>query len=277
MKKLLFILMAWFGLASVQAQTVSYPHDIFDPLGIPQVEGAELLHVDKGTKTSYPILVYKATPQQVLDWIEQMDNLGFLHQNRYKESKKHIRRGPAYKGHSDIRYYFPVGSDGDKQSTYVHLQCRFDQDLTFRKKLVVPGATMLIQLTPFTHEKLELDYQKGVFNSIGITDESGFIPKHARRVLAQAAGRLQVEFVEGYIPTRADLDAWVSKLYKACAENASSIDPILQGKDLAKVDDPMMFTSCTHYWTYTYNGKKYRCSITPNFDMRGTFQFWIMQ
>ena len=279
MKRTILILLAWLPLVVANAQTVSYPHEVFDPLGIPQVEGAKLLHVDKGTKPPYPypIVVYGATVQQVMDWIAKMDNLGFVHLNREKETKKYISRGAAYKGARTIDYYFPVGSDGDKQSKFVRMQCRFDQDLTFRKGLKVPGATMVIQLTPFTHKKLELDYQKGVFNSIGITDESGFIPKHARRVLAQAAGRLQVEFVEGYIPTRADLDAWVNKLYKACAENASSIDPILQGKDLAKVNDPMMFTSCTHYWTYTYNGKKYRCSITPNFDMGGTFQLWIME
>ena len=41
MKKLLFILMVLFGLASAQAQTMSYPHELFDPLGIPQVEGAK--------------------------------------------------------------------------------------------------------------------------------------------------------------------------------------------------------------------------------------------
>mgnify|MGYP003321746296 CR=1 FL=1 len=44
MKKLLFILMAWLGLASVQAQTASYPHEVFDPLGIPQVEEAVPLY-----------------------------------------------------------------------------------------------------------------------------------------------------------------------------------------------------------------------------------------
>ena len=40
MKKLLFILMTWFGFVSVQAQTVSYPHELFDPFGIPQVKEA---------------------------------------------------------------------------------------------------------------------------------------------------------------------------------------------------------------------------------------------
>ena len=292
MKKLLFILMAWFGLASVQAQTVSYPHEVFDPLGIPQVEGAKLLHVDKGTKTSYPILVYKATPQQVLDWVADMDCLGFLHRNRDNEYKKRIPRGAAFKGPSTIEYYFPVGTDGDKQSKFVQMQCRFDQDLTFRKKLVVPGATMLIQLTPFTHNKLELDYKKGALNAIGITDESGFIPKHTRKIEVKLTlstkslipqwaegspwyAEVRAKFVEGYIPTVADARVWADKLYKACAENASSIDQ-MQGRDISGSTPnlPIITGSTTHWWTYTYQGIKYECYVNAELDLFG--QFWFV-
>ena len=290
MKKLLFILMTWFGFVSVQAQTVSYPHELFDPLGIPQVKGAKLLHVDKEEW----LVMYQATQQQVLDWIEQMDNLGFLHQNRYEESKKHIRRGTAYKGQSHLNYYFPVGTEGHKQCVHVAMACNFVGDISIMRYKKIPGSTMVIQLTPHSPDQVELDYKKGALNPIGITDESGFIPKHTREIKTELirtnkaiapdlpegtfinAG-LTVKFVTGYIPTRADLDTWVKKLYKACAENASSIDPLLQGEDLAKVNDPNMFTSCTHYWTYTYNGMKYKCSITVNLDMRGQFRLWIMK
>lgn len=287
---IIILVLAWFGLASVQAQTVSYPHELFDPLGIPQVEGAKLLHVDK----KLSLVVYQATHQQVLDWIEQMDNLGFLHENRYKKIKNNIRRGAAYKGQSHIEYYFPVGTKGHKQLIHVSMGCNFVGDVSLFRYKKIPGSTIAIQLDTHSPDKIELDYQKGIFNSIGITDESGFIPKHTREIKTELirtnkaiapdlpegtfinAG-LTVKFVTGYIPTRADLDTWVKKLYKACAENASSIDPLLQGEDLAKVNDPNMFTSCTHYWTYTYNGMKYKCSITVNLDMRGQFRLWIMK
>ena len=282
MKKLLFILMTLFGFASVQAQTGSYPHEVFDPLGIPQVDGAKLLHVDKGTKTSYPIVVYKATVEQVMDWIAEMDNLGFLHKNRYNQTKEYISRGAAYKGYSTIEYYFPVGTDGDKQSKFVQMQCRFDQDLTFRKKLVVPGATMLIQLTPFTHNKVDLNYKKGEFKALGITDESGFIPKNiykinvnvflANKVLVPEmpegtalSGSLIAKFVEGYIPTHAEVCAWANKLYKACEENASDISPVTKDENSA------------HYWTYTYNGIKYKCWAYAKFDLFGQFKFEVQR
>ena len=173
MKRLTLILMIWFGLASVQAQTVSYPHEVFDPLGIPQVEGAKLLHVDKKER----LVIYQATQQQVLDWIEQMDNLGFLHQNRYETSKKNIRRGTAYKGQSHLNYYFPVGTEGHKQSVHVAMACNFVGDISILRYKRIPGSTMVIQLTPYSPDKMELDYKKGTLNPIGITDESGFIPQ----------------------------------------------------------------------------------------------------
>ena len=285
---------AWFGLASVQAQTVSYPHEVFDPLGIPQVEGAKLLHVDKGTKPPYPypIVVYGATVQQVMDWIAKMDNLGFVHLNREKQTKKYISRGAAYKGARTIDYYFPVGSDGDKQSKFVRMQCRFDEDLTFRKGLKVPGATMVIQLTPFTHNKLELDYKKGALNAIGITDESGFIPKHTRKIEVKLTlstkslipqwpegspwyAEVRTKFVEGYIPTVADARVWADKLYKACAENASNIDR-MQGRDISGSTPnlPIITGSTTHWWTYTYQGIKYECYVNAELDLFG--QFWFV-
>ena len=174
MKNVIIILaLAWFGLASVQAQTVNYPHELFDPLGIPLVEGAKLLHVDKKER----LVIYQATQQQVLDWIEQMDNLGFLHQNRYETSKKNIRRGTAYKGQSHLNYYFPVGTEGHKQSVHVAMACNFVGDISILRYKRIPGSTMVIQLTPYSPDKMELDYKKGTLNPIGITDESGFIPQ----------------------------------------------------------------------------------------------------
>ncbi len=292
MKRLLLIFIVWFGLASVQAQTVSYPHEVFDPLGIPQVVGAKLLYADKGTKTSYPLVVYQATPQQVSDWVAEMERLGFLHKNRDNEYKKRIHRKPAFKGPSTIEYYFPVGTDGDRQSKFVKMQFRFDRDLTFRKGLRVPGATMVIELTPFSHDKMKLDYKKGVLNPIGITDESGFIPKHTREINVQLAlstkslipqweegspwyAEIRAKFVEGYIPTVACAREWAEKLYKACAENASSIDP-MQGRDIpgSTPNLPTITGSTTHWWTYSHQGIKYECYVNAEIDLFG--QFWFV-
>lgn len=180
MRRLLFIFLAVFGIASTSAQTASFPHEVFGPLNIPQVEGAKLLYADKGSASSYPLVVYEATPQQVMAWIEQMDNRGFLHRNRHKESKKQILRGSAYRGGINIVYYFPVGTGGDNQSIYAKMQCRFDNDIVFRegKGMKVPGSSMAIELTPFTRTKQNLNYQKGILKDMGITDESGFIPRH---------------------------------------------------------------------------------------------------
>ncbi len=287
MKKLLFILMTWFGFVSVQAQTVSYPHELFDPLGIPQVEGAKLLHVDKEEW----LVMYQATQQQVLDWIEQMDNLGFLHQNRYEESKKHIRRGTAYKGQSHLNYYFPVGTEGHKQCVHVAMACNFVGDISIMRYKKIPGSTMVIQLTPHSPDKVELDYKKGALNPIGITDESGFIPKHTRKINVELTlstkslipqweegspwyAVVRAEFVSGYIPTAVEARAWAEKLYKACAQNASSIDP-MQGRDIPEsIPNLSLITgSTTHWWTYTHRGIKYECYVNAELDLFG--QFWF--
>ena len=287
MKKLIFIMTTLFGFASVQAQTVSYPHELFDPLGIPQVEGAKLLHVDK--KES--LIMYQATQQQVLDWIEQMDNLGFLHQNRYEESKKNIRRGTAYKGQSHLNYYFPVGTKGDKQNVHVSMACNFVGDISIMRYKKIPGSTMVIQLTPHSPDKMELDYKKGVLNPIGITDESGFIPKHTREINVELATStkslipqweegspwyavVRAKFVTGYIPTIADVRAWAEKLYKACAQNASSINP-MQGRDIqGSTPNLSLITGrTTHWWTYTNQGITYECYVNAELDLFG--QFWF--
>ncbi len=287
MKKLLFILMTWFGFVSVQAQTASYPHELFDPLGIPQVEGAKLLHVDKKEW----LVMYQATQQQVLDWIEQMDNLGFLHQNRYEESQKHIRRGTAYKGQSHLNYYFPVGTEGHKQCVHVAMACNFVGDISIMRYKKIPGSTMVIQLTPHSPDKVELDYKKGALNPIGITDESGFIPKHTRKINVELTlstkslipqweegspwyAVVRAEFVSGYIPTAVEARAWAEKLYKACAQNASSIDP-MQGRDIPEsIPNLSLITgSTTHWWTYTHRGIKYECYVNAELDLFG--QFWF--
>ena len=287
MKKLLLILMTWFGFVSVQAQTVSYPHELFDPLGIPQVKGAKLLHVDKEEW----LVMYQATQQQVLDWIEQMDNLGFLHQNRYEESKKHIRRGTAYKGQSHLNYYFPVGTEGHKQCVHVAMACNFVGDISIMRYKKIPGSTMVIQLTPHSPDKVELDYKKGALNPIGITDESGFIPKHTRKINVELTlstkslipqweegspwyAVVRAEFVSGYIPTAVEARAWAEKLYKACAQNASSIDP-MQGRDIPEsIPNLSLITgSTTHWWTYTHRGIKYECYVNAELDLFG--QFWF--
>lgn len=286
MRRLLFMFLAVFGIALTSAQTASFPHEVFDPLNIPQVEGAKLLYADKGSANSYPLVVYDATPQQVMAWIEQMDNRGFLHRNRHKESKKQILRGSAYRGGINIEYYFPVGTGGDNQSIYAKMQCRFDNDIVFRegKGMKVPGSSMAIELTPFTRTKQNLNYQKGILKDMGITDESGFIPKHTevfkanvlrsdKYVYAQLpagtpySGILEAKFRRGYIPAFADARAWANKLYKAYAANASSIDPISENEG----------TGMTHWWTYTYNGVKYQCHVEADLDLFGQFGFTVMK
>lgn len=267
MKKLLFILMVLFGLASAQAQTVSYPHELFDPLGIPQVEGAKLLHVDKKER----LVIYQATQQQVLDWIEQMDNLGFLHQNRYETSKRtFVVELPTRDSRTSI--ITSSGNGGHKQCVHVAMACNFVGDISIMRYKKIPGSTMAIQLTPHSPDKMELDYKKGALNAIGITDESGFIPKHTRKIEVKLTlstkslipqwpegtpwyAEVRTKFVEGYIPTVADARVWADKLYKACAENASSIDR-MQGRDIpgSTPNLPIITGSTTHWWTYTHRG-----------------------
>ena len=287
---IIILVLAWFGLASVQAQTVSYPHELFDPLSIPQVEGAKLLHVDKKER----LVIYQATQQQVLDWIEQMDNLGFLHQNRYETSKKNIRRGTAYKGQSHLNYYFPVGTEGHKQCVHVAMACNFVGDISIMRYKKIPGSTMAIQLTPHSPDKMELDYKKGALNAIGITDESGFIPKHTKKIDVKLTlsnkslipqwpegtpwyAEVRAKFVEGYIPTVADARVWADKLYKACAENASSIDR-MQGRDIpgSTPNLPIITGRTTHWWTYTHRGIKYECYVNAELDLFGQFWFTVM-
>jgi len=279
--------MIWFGLASAQAQTVSYPHEFFDPLGIPQVEGAKLLHVDK----KLSLVVYQATHQQVLDWIEQMDNLGFLHENRYKKIKNNIRRGAAYKGQSHIEYYFPVGTKGHKQLIHVSMGCNFVGDVSLFRYKKIPGSTIAIQLDTYSPDKIELDYKKGALNAIGITDESGFIPKHTKKIDVKLTlstkslipqweegspwyAEIRAKFVTGYIPTAAEARMWAEKLYKACAQNASSIDP-MQGRDIpgSTPNLPIITGRTTHWWTYTHRGIKYECYVNAELDLFG--QFWF--
>ena len=287
---IIILVLAWFGLASVQAQTVSYPYELFDPLGIPQVEGAKLLHVDK----KLSLVVYQATHQQVLDWIEQMDNLGFLHENRYKKIKNNIRRGAAYKGQSHIEYYFPVGTMGHKQLIHVSVGCNFVGDVSLFRYKKIPGSTIAIQLDTHSPDKIELDYLKGVLTPIGITDESGFIPKHTKKIDVKLTlsnkslipqwpegtpwyAEVRAKFVEGYIPTVADARVWADKLYKACAENASSIDR-MQGRDIpgSTPNLPIITGSTTHWWTYTHRGIKYECYVNAELDLFGQFWFTVM-
>ena len=41
MRRRILMLLMMLPLMAATAQTVSYPHEVFDPLGIPQVEGAK--------------------------------------------------------------------------------------------------------------------------------------------------------------------------------------------------------------------------------------------
>jgi len=286
-RKMISIMILLGTFLTAGAQNVQYPREAFDPLGIPRVKGAKLLHVDKKAW----LVMYQATQQQVLDWIKQMDDLGFLHQNRYEESKKNIRRGTAYKGQSHLNYYFPVGTEGHKQCVHVAMACNFVGDISIMRYKKIPGSTMVIQLTPYSPDKMELDYKKGELNPIGITDESGFIPKHTKKIdvkltlstkslIPQWAegspwyAEVRAKFVTGYIPTAAEARVWAEKLYKACAQNASSIDP-MQGRDIpgSTPNLPIITGRTTHWWTYTYKGVKYECYVNAELDLFG--QFWF--
>ena len=171
------------------------------------------------------------------------------------------------------------------------MACNFVGDISIMRYKKIPGSTMVIQLTPHSPDKVELDYKKGALNPIGITDESGFIPKHTRKINVELTlstkslipqweegspwyAVVRAEFVSGYIPTAVEARAWAEKLYKACAQNASHIDP-MQGRDIpgSTPNLPLITGRTTHWWTYTHRGIKYECYVNAELDLFG--QFWF--
>ena len=82
----------------------------------------------------------------------------------------------------------------------------------------------------------------------------------------------------GYIPTAAEARVWADKLYKACAQNASSIDP-MQGRDIpgSTPNLPTITGRTTHWWTYTHRGIKYECYVNAELDLFGQFWFDVMR
>ena len=172
--------------------------------------------------------------------------------------------------------------------------CNFVGDVSLFRYKKIPGSTIAIQLDTHSPDKMELDYKKGTLNPIGITDESGFIPKHTKKIDVKLTlsnkslipqwpegtpwyAEVRAKFVEGYIPTVADARVWADKLYKACAENASSIDP-MQGRDIpgSTPNLPIITGRTTHWWTYTHQGIKYECYVNAELDLFGQFWFTVM-
>ncbi len=284
MKKLVFILLVgWLSATSAIGQT--FPNEVFDPYGVPTIEGARVLKTKIDKEKGWYCVAYDAAFEQVSKWIDDMVAKGMIIGNK---DKRELDEDRARKNHSsEMELHFPLGTYGNQQEMYVFLDYGFVYPTEFLFPRSV-GASVAIGIMSIYDEdaikpKLEAP-QADILSPFGITDVSGFVPKHSLQFFAKTVksdkalhanlpvgtpviGTLEARFTHGYVPTFAEVDRWAKAIYKACAANASSIDPLGSSSEIAT----------SHWWTYTYKGVKYQASVSADLDHLGRFEFAIMR
>lgn len=263
--------------SALWAQEVEFPHDIFDPLGIPPIPGAKCVGVERFEREKDYNVYFDATPQQITAWFALVEKNGLL-TNKIGIQRKEL----AGKGvNTTVTYQYPMGSTGDKQLWSIRLRCQFIGWSIKRGGREIPYNTWLRfhTLNPLV---TELDYPPGILRDFGVTDESAFIPEHTYHFTASVirsdkysydylpagtpiSGVLEAKFRRGYIPTFAQASRWANALYRACAANAGSIEPLTENGD----------TPTSHWWKYTYRGVQYQCHVAIDLDLMGSFTLTI--
>ena len=259
------------------AQEAGFPHDIFDPFGIPPIPGAKCVAVEIDKVGQECNVYFDATPQQITAWYALVEKNGMLTSKRGIESKGQV----AKKFYGAVSYQFPMDSPGDTQSLRLGLTCDFHGTTLKSGGREIPYTAWLWfqRIDPLV---TELDYPAGIFREFGVTDESAFIPEHTYHFTASVTGAdkilaphlpagtpvlgvLEAKFRRGYIPTFAQASRWAHALYRACAANATAIEPLSENGEVPT----------SHWWKYSYRGVQYQCYITIDLDLMGRFAFTI--
>ncbi len=285
MKKLILII-ATVLLTALTVQAQTFPNEVFDPYGVPTIEGARVLktQIEKG-KRMYSV-AYDATFEQVMKWVDDMVAKGMILSNKAKNDLAEDRNRKNH--NTTISLHFPLGTYGNQQEMYVILDYSWyliPADNIFPRSV---GASAAIAIWPIygggsTKPKLEAP-QADILSPLGITDVSGFVPEHTMKFIANTVksdkilwpdlpvgtptiGTLEARFTHGYVPSFAEVDRWAKAIYKACAANASAIDPLGSSREIAT----------SHWWTYTYKGVKYQATVSADLDHLGRFGFSTMR
>ena len=283
-RSLMWWLAVWvLAVSSVgEARAQEFPSEIFEPYGVPTIEGARVLKTRIEKEKRMYAVAYDATFEQVMRWVDNMVAKGMILSNKAKNDLEEDRNR---KNHATtISLHFPLGTYGNQQEMYVVLDYSWyliPADNIFPRSV---GASAAIEIRPIygsgsTKPKLETP-QADVLSPLGITDVSGFVPEHTMKFIASTiksnhvlrsdlpagtpvAGTLEARFTHGYVPKFADVDRWAKAIYKACAANASAIEPLESSSEIAT----------THWWTYTYRGVSYQAYVTADLDHLGRFEF----
>ncbi len=268
--------------AAGEARAQEFPHEIFEPYGVPTIEGARVLKTRIENDKKLYAVAYDATFEQVMQWVDNMVAKGMILSNKEKNSLEEDRNR---KNHlNTISLHFPLGTSGNQQEIYVVLDYSWHlipAGYIFPRSV---GASAAIEIRPIygsgsTKPKLETP-QADILSPLGLTDISGFVPEHTMQFFANTikadkvlrsdlpagtpvAGTLEARFTHGYVPKFTDVDRWAKAIYKACAANASAIEPLESSSEIAT----------THWWTYTYRGVSYQAYVTADLDHLGRFEF----
>ncbi len=268
-----------------EARAQKFPHDIYDPLGIPPIEGANVLHVEKTAVENSRFVVFDATPQQVVAWMKELEREGMIFPLRFSEAREQISRGKSYKGGSEINCYFPEGSEGDDRSLYLWIFTNFVHEFTLSGGRTIPGSTVAIELLSMYRSAPQLEYEHGVLSDLGITDESEFIPARTHKFEASIfrsdgsfgqdihagtplGGSLEAKFTYGYVPTVKDAETWANGLRKASKSHAQSFEDM--GSSIEG-------STAIYWWTYMYHNVTYLCRVEAELDHLGKFSFLIQR
>ncbi len=282
MKRLIIVFFSITAICTAMAQ--QFPSEIFEPYGVPTLEGARVLKTKIEKDKKMYAVAYDATFEQVMRWVDDMLDKGMILSNKAKNDLEEDRNR---KNHATtISLHFPLGSYGNQQEMYVILDYSWyliPADNIFSRSVNASAAIAIWPIYGGGSSKPKLEApQTDILSAMGMDDVSGFVPEHTMQFLAKtvkadkvlrsdlpagtpAIGTLEARFTHGYVPKFADVDRWARAIYKACAANASAIDPLGSSDEI----------STTHWWTYTYNGVSYQAYVTADLDHLGRFELTI--
>ncbi len=281
MKKLTAIILSLTAVCSAMAQ--EFPGEIFEPYGVPTIEGARVLNTKINNDTKIYSVAYDTTFEQVMQWIDDLESKGMIIGNKDKRELNEDRNREYHSSEMDI--HFPIGTYGNQQEVYLFLEYNFVYPIEFLFSRSI-GAQAAIAIIPIygegsTKPVLETP-QADILSAFGMADVSGFIPEHTLQFIAKTVksdkvfrsdlpagtpiiGTLEARFTHGYVPAFADVDRWANDIYRACASNATEIDPIGSSSEI----------TTTHWWNYTYQGVTYQVYVSAELDHLGRFELSI--
>ncbi len=144
MKRLIIVFFSITAICTAMAQ--QFPSEIFEPYGVPTLEGARVLKTKIEKDKKMYAVAYDATFEQVMRWVDDMLAKGMILSNKAKNDLEEDRNR---KNHATtISLHFPLGTYGNQQEMYVVLDYSWHlipADNIFPRSV---GASAAIEIRP---------------------------------------------------------------------------------------------------------------------------------